>query len=118
MAELEEKLGQLLSNPDIMQQIQSLAQNLGGAPPPAPAPGPPKGDFPLGNLDPAMLAKLAGLAQKSGIDPDQRSLLCALHPYLSPRRIGKLGRAMQAAKLAELASGFFESGGLHALTGR
>ena len=38
MSELEEKLGTILSNPQLMQQISAMAQALGQAPPEPPAP--------------------------------------------------------------------------------
>ena len=40
MSELEEKLGTILSNPQLMQQISAMAQALGQAPPEQPAPPP------------------------------------------------------------------------------
>lgn len=110
MAELEGALSQLLSNPQVMGQIQALAKSLENAPPQqAPPPSEP---------DAAALAKFASLVKKSGVDSQQRSLLAALHPYLSPGRIAKLEKAMRASQLAELASGFLDSGGLSSLLGR
>ena len=40
MAELEDKLGAVLNNPQLMQQIMSMAQSLGqqSSPPPSPEP--------------------------------------------------------------------------------
>ena len=113
MSEMEDKLGAILNNPQMMQQIMSLAQSLGQEPP---AQEPPKQQAP--DFDPAALAKLAGLAKQSGADSQQRALLSALSPYLSRERIGKLEKAMQAAKMARLASSFLGSGGLSFLTGR
>ena len=40
MSELEEKLGTILSNPQLMQQISAMAQALGQAPPEPSAPMP------------------------------------------------------------------------------
>ena len=114
MSEMEDKLGSILNNPQMMQQIFSLAQSLGQGQPSQPEP--PKPQTP--DFDPAMLAKLAGLAHQSGTDNQQRALLSALSPYLSRERVGKLEKAMQAAKMARLASTFLGSGGLSILTGR
>ncbi len=103
MEELEAKLGTILSDPEMMGKLQAMAQSLGmdqGQAPPQETPG-----FSVPELDPAMLSKIAGIAGKSGIDANQRALLNALGPYLSHRRLQKLERAMQAAKMAQLATG-------------
>ncbi len=115
MSELEEKLGSILSNPQMMQQIMALAGSLGQpepAPPaPAPAPAPP-------GLDPGMLQALSGLAGQGGIDRDQQNLLTALAPYISSQRLHKLEKAMRASKMARTATAFLNAGGLQLLTGR
>ena len=115
MSEMEDKLGAILNNPQMMQQIFSLAQTLGQSQPP-PEQETHKQSVP--DFDPAMLAKLAGFARQSGADSQQRALLSALSPYLSRERVSKLEKAMQAAKMARLASTFLNSGGLSLLTGR
>ena len=114
MEEMEQKLGAILSDPNMMQQIMSMAQALGASqpsPPPQTSPGMP-------DIDPAMLQKLVGLASQSGIDQDQQTLLHALSPYLAQDRIRRLEKAMRAAKTARLASGVLGQGGLSFLTGR
>ncbi len=103
MSELEEKLGVLLSNPQLMRQISSLVQAMGQpsqpapSPPPMPEPSPPEPDF-------SQLQGLASLLQNNRTDANQQALLRALSPYLSPWRVGKLERAMRASKMAGLAS--------------
>lgn len=104
MSELEDKLSAVLGNPQMMQQIMSLAQSFGQQD--VPAPDPPPGP----NLDPAMLQKIAGMASRSSVDPSEQALLTALSPYLSQNRVKKLERAMRAAKLAGAASSFLGSG--------
>ena len=103
MEDLENKLSSVLGNPEMMQKIMSLAQTLGQNPqnsePAVKASEVP----PLPNIDISTVQKLAGLAGQSSIDADQRNLLGALRPYLSPSRIGKLERAMRAAKMASMA---------------
>lgn len=114
MSELEQKLGEVMSNPEMMQKIMALAQSMGMAdaqPQPAPpqAAEPPKQDVPAGafpEIDLSMLQKLSGFAKQSGIDKNQQTLLHALAPYLSNRRIAKLERAMRAAKMAGFATSF------------
>ncbi len=120
MSEMEEKLGAILNNPQLMQQIMSMAQAMGNAQPPKPSPGnpPPPPPSDAGGFDPKMLQSLAGIAGKSNIDQNQKALLQALCPYLSRNRIGKLERAMRAARMAGAASTFLNSGGLQLLTGR
>ena len=114
MAELEDKLGAVLNNPQLMQQIMAMAQTLGqqNSPPlPPQEPG-----FP--SFDPAMLQKLAGIASAAGADAQQKALLCALGPYLSRDRLNRLEKAMQAARLAKAASAFLGSGALQSIAGR
>ncbi len=121
MPELEGKLDAILNNPQMMQQIMSMAQALGAQQDNKPGPEPPKQESPLPalpNLDPAMLQKLTSLAGQGTIDNNQKSLLCALGPYLSQARIHKLEKAMRAAKIANLASVFLSQGGMSFLTGR
>lgn len=117
MSELEEKLGSILSDPNMMQQIMSMAKMLSGnqvepqkqeTPPPPPTP----------QLDGNLLNALSGIASGGGIDQNQDTLLRALHPYLSPNRISKLERAMSAAKMASAASAFINAGGLGLLNMR
>jgi hypothetical protein len=102
MEDMESKLGAILSNPQMMQQIMSLAQNFQSEPEPQPAPveAAPEIDF-------AMIQKISSLIGKTGIDNRQKNLLQALAPYLSGQRIQKLEKAMRAARLAGMASTFF-----------
>lgn len=111
MEDLEKKLDSVLSDPQMMQKIMTLAQSLGGQSSSDPTPSPSRPD-PLPALDPGMLQKLSGFARQSGIDQEQQALLRALGPYLSRQRLEKLEKAMRAAKMARLASGLLGSGGL------
>lgn len=134
MAEFEDKLNALLSNPDSMAQIMQLAQSLSGgsgapggasAPPqpagtppyqPPTAPPPPappsSGGDPLsalaGGLDPKLLMKLLPLIQELGgqQDSNARRLVYALRPYLKPERQEKVERALQLARLFHLGKKF------------
>lgn len=118
MSELEEKLGSVLSNPQLMQQIMTLAQSLGGAPQPEPPKVQETPAQQLPNLDPKLLQSLAGIAGNGGMDQNQQALLHALSPYLSQERVSKLERAMRAARMAGAASAFLNAGGLQMLSGR
>ena len=99
MEDMESKLGAILGNPQMMQQIMSLAQNFQteSEPPPVPVDNAPE-------IDLAMVQKLTSIIGKTGIDSHQKALLHALGPYLSGNRIQKLEKAMRAAKLAGMAS--------------
>lgn len=129
MDDLENKMGQILSNPDLMQKIMAMAQSLNGPSEPKQAGAPPKQEiatpaaqetaaplFP--DLDLSMVQKLSGFAKGASIDKNQQGLLRALGPYLSRDRIGKLEKAMRAAKIASVASSFLGQSGLMNMGGR
>ena len=105
MGEIEEKIGAVLNNPQLMQQIMAMAQSMGStdsatnADPPEPQPRQTQSPLPDG-IDLGSIQRIAGLAQRSQIDNNQRTLLRALRPYLSSDRISKLEKAMRAARLA------------------
>lgn len=100
MEDLESKLGAVLNNPEMMQKIMSLAQNLNQPQEPVKN-DPPAASLP--ELDLSMVQRLSGLAKQGNIDKNQQSLLRALRPYLSRQRLQKLERAMRAAKMASMA---------------
>ena len=125
MAEFDEKLNSLLSNPEAMAQIMQMAQSLSGGqaqqpvqpppPPPMQPPQPPSGGDILsslsgltGSMDPTMLTKLLPLIQELGSqnDTNARQLLYALRPYLKPDRQEKIERALQLARLFHLGKKF------------
>lgn len=116
---MEEKIGTILSNPQLMQQIMSMAQSLNQSADPPQKPQPKQEPSPsIPDIDPAMIKKLSGLAGQSSVDREQQALLTALSPYLSRERIGKLEKAMRAAKMARLASSLLGQGGIPFLSGR
>ena len=132
MAEFDDKLNQLLSDPDSMAQIMRLAQSLSGdsqegggttgqrePPPQAPPqhhhqePPPQNGGGDLlssltGGVDPKLLMRLLPLIQELGgqQDSNARNLLYALRPYLKPERQEKVERALQLARLVHLGKKF------------
>ena len=118
MSEIEEKLGAILSNPQMMQQIMSMAQAMSPPPEPQGRPEQPPEPAPPALPDFSVMQKLAGMTRQSGIDKNQQALLRALSPYISRERSAKLEKAMRAAKMARLASAFLNAGGLDMLTGR
>ena len=102
MENLEQQLGAVLGNPEMMQQIMAMAQALGTSnPEPQEVPPPPP---PMPEIDLGLIKKISGLAGQSAIDKEQQALLKALGPYLTSRRIRKLENAMRAAKMARIAA--------------
>lgn len=126
MAGMEEKIGQILSNPAAMQQIFTLAQSLGlsqnnppsspppsASPPPSPEPAgfPPQnsqGTLPAlpGNMPEmdAMFRAILELASKAGGDERQLALFEALKPFLKPQRVQQIDKAIQVARISRMAS--------------
>ena len=116
---MEEKLGAILNNPQMMQQIMALAQSLGSASESEPAmQEEAPSNIPIPGVDTDLLQKISVFSGKGGIDPEQKALLQALSPYLPRDRVVKLENAMRAAKVARLASAFLGNGGLRMLSGR
>lgn len=114
MSELEDKLGSVLANPQLMQQIMSMAQSLGSSQ----APEEPKQPSAPSLPDPQLMQSLAGIARQGSVTSNQQALLSALTPYLSRDRVSRLERAMRAAGMAGAASAFLSAGGLNLLSGR
>lgn len=129
---LEDKLNQILNNPESMAQILSLAQSLGMQPPetqaavpsspepapsaPEPPPTAPKPSPPPASsggmqalpsmpaMDSGMLRAMMQLMQQAQqSDSKQEALLLALKPYLAPERRDKIDRALQIARISHLA---------------
>ena len=117
MDDLESKMGAVLQNPELMQKIMTLAQSM-NQPHPEEKPPSPQEPSPFPDIDLVTLQKITGFAKQSSIDSNQQALLKALRPYLTHERIVKLEKAMRAAKLATLASGFLGNGGLTSILGR
>ena len=128
MAELEDKLGALLSDPDRMAQVMQLAQQLSqtfgaqeqaAAPPPPPPENIPGADTGginslLGGLDPKLIMKFLPLLQEYGTSNSQTmQLLYALRPFLKAERQPKVERAAQLARLIHIGKAFLkEMGGV------
>ena len=111
MENMEQAIEGVLSNPDLMQKIMGMAQALGG-PPGASEPSKEEqtqDEIPSLTPDLSQMARIGSMLSKANIDSDQQNLLSALSPYMSSPHIGKLKRAMQAARLAELATSMLGS---------
>ena len=98
MAEFEDKLNSILSNPDIMGQIMSMAGSMNqqqSAPPPPPQPMP---------FDPSAMASMMSMLKATQLDPRQRNLIQALRGFVPDDRLVRLEKAMQASLIAKFAS--------------
>jgi len=118
LAEFDEKLNSLLSDPSAMAQIMQLAQSLSGgqesaasSAPPLPKPPPQTSDpfsFLSGSMDTQTLMRLLPLIQELGgqQDSNARTLLYALRPDLKAERQQKVERALQLARLFHIGKRF------------
>ena len=100
MAEFGDKLNAILSNPELMGQIMSMANSMGSSTPPMPVVG-------NGNespFDPGSMQKILELLRGTQIDQRQQNLLKALGAYLPSDRVNRLQKAMQASKIARFAA--------------
>ena len=116
MEGMEEKLNSILGNPQLMQQIMTMANSISSQPPPQPEVQPQNPQLP--EFDPATLQKIISLSGQLGVDPNQKALLRALQPYLTGNRLEKLEKAMRAARLAGTASQFLQDGSIPFFSGR
>lgn len=121
MSEFEEKLNAILSSPEAMAQVASLAQSLSGGqetppaqetfpPPAAPTQSGSDGGLGslLGSLDPSMLQKLLPLAGElnSPRNSEREQLLRALAPFLKESRRSRVDQALKAARMIRLGKEF------------
>ena len=121
MSDFEEKLNAILSNPQAMAQVASIAQSLhldGNAVQPEAEKEPiPHGSFSndetfspsfgdiLGKIDPALIARflpLIGELTAPENSDAKLQLLYALRPFLKAERQEKIDRAAKAAKLLHI----------------
>lgn len=103
MSDFEEKLNSVLNDPESMEQIFRLAQQLAGGQSQEKEPE----EKSEGDMIKAMsLLKNAQLNQESRYS----GLLEALKPYLKQERRDRLDRAMKVSRLSRLAKLAIESG--------
>ena len=120
MAELDEKLNALLSDPNSMAQIMQMAQQLsatmgGGSASPSPptAAAPPAAPTTQtapslpGGIDPRVVARFLPLLQEYSRSSSQTmQLLYALRPFLKESKQDKVERAARLARLIHLGKKF------------
>lgn len=107
MEDLENTISQILGNPDSMAQIMSIAKSLS-----APAPSPevePASPSAAPSIDPSMLSMLELVKQFGGADPREAQLLNALKPYCSKQRQQRIDRALQIARISQIAGAALRS---------
>ena len=112
MAEFEDKLNSILSNPELMGQIMSMAGAMNqqqSAPPPTP-PQPNLGSMPF---DPGAMAGMMQMLKATQLEPKQRNLIQALRGFVPDDRLVRLEKAMQASLIAKFASAAMNQGGRH-----
>ena len=110
MAEFEDKLNSILSNPELMGQILSMASGLNQQPPPPPPPQTGSGPMPF---DPGAMAGMMQMLKATQLEPRQRNLIQALRGFVPDDRLVRLEKAMQASLIAKFASKAMHQGGNH-----
>ena len=112
MAEFEDKLNSILSNPELMGQIMTMASSMNQSP--APAPQPQSQSTSLGlPLDPGAMAGMMSMLKATQLDPRQRNLIQALRGFVPEDRLVRLEKAMQASLIAKFAASAMKQGGSH-----
>lgn len=94
MAELEDMINSVLSDPEQMSKIAGLAQSLMGGESSSPS-QPPFDQKAMG-----IMQKVMGGDSKPGCS---EALLRAMQPYMSEKRRLKMDKALRLAKMAKLA---------------
>ena len=110
MAEFEDKLNAVLSNPELMGQILSMAGSLNQQQA-APPPPPPSGIFGSMPFDPGAMAAMMQMLKATQLEPRQRNLVQALRGFVPEDRLVRLEKAMQASLIAKFASAAMNQGG-------
>ncbi len=113
MDDLSQKIGEILADPSMMEQIKSLGGMLGvnaqtpipPAPPPSPAPVPAMQTGGLGGLSPDMLGmimKFAPMLSSMNEENDSTRLLRALRPFLSEKRQSRVDGSIRLLGLMRM----------------
>lgn len=99
MDELNERLSALLSDPDGMEKIKEMAQNLLGGTSPAPT----NSISDNSEIDIAAVTKMLTMIKSNNKDDNRIKLLLALKPNLSDEKQQKVDSAIKILKLVDLA---------------
>ncbi len=108
MSEIQDKINQILSNPEALKQVQSLGEQLGltKSEPPKPQPKP---DF-INDDMLKTITRLAPVMQSAKGEDDTTHLLNALRPFLSREKQQKLDQAEKMIKFIRIIPMLKESG--------
>ncbi|MCD8026516.1 MAG: hypothetical protein LUF33_06230 [Clostridiales bacterium] len=113
MADIQEQINQILSNPEALRQVQVLGEQLGltkgqpqsnSEPEPKPAAAQ-QSNVPGNAMNGDMLrvmTRLAPLMQSANRDDDTARLLGALRPFLSEEKQIKLSKAEKMLKIIKI----------------
>lgn len=106
MNDLTSQINQILSNPEMMEQIKGLSGLLGqSAPEPVPPPSAPPQPSPLdllGNDGMQTIMKILPLINQLRQEDDTTRLLRAIKPFLSPERQEKLEEAIKLLHIMKI----------------
>ena len=106
MDDISQKLSAILNDPEGMEKIKTLAENmLGGS-------EPQKQEGPLDDLgiDMITLTKMVNMLKNKREESDRIKLLLALRPHLSEEKQQKVDTAVKILKLLDIAPLFKEMG--------
>ena len=100
MADIQDKINEILSNPEALRQVQSLGEQLGlaGNAPEKPQPPEKKNELSL----PTDFMKILPAVKSIGCEDDTTRLLNALRPFLSCEKQEKLDKAEKMLKLFKI----------------
>ena len=111
MAEFEDKINSILSNPDLMGQIMAMAGSMNQQQPVPPPPPPQPTGFGGMPFDPGAMAGMMQMLKATQLEPKQRQLVQALRGFVPDDRLVRLEKAMQASLIAKFASAAMNQGG-------
>lgn len=102
MSDIQDKINQILSNPEALKQVQSLGEQLGLSKPEPPKPAvPAKPDFMNDDMF-RTITRLAPVMKSVKSDDDTTHLLNSLRPFLSPEKQRKLDQAEKMIKFIRI----------------
>ena len=115
MDDISKTLADLLNDPDSLNRVREMAENILGNQSAGPSPPTePDSDSVFGdmNIDPALIGKIMSVMSKlkSNRDDDRSRLLLALKPHLSAPKREKVDTAVKLLKLIDLLPLLKESG--------
>lgn len=101
MSEIEDKINQILNNPEALKQVQSLGEQLGLSKPEPPKPKAVPTDFVNDDML-KTITRLAPVMNSVKGDDETTRLLNSLRPFLSHEKQEKLDRAQKMIKFIRI----------------